>query len=229
MISKYIKEEYYRPLAAVVLIAAGVIGRLSLNQLLPETPSIYITLNGVTQPMFMMDLFFVVAVISIISGLILGGYYTFIVPISVMTITDVIIGNNFVMLFTWSGFIILGLIGYILKNKNSFSLNKTPTILGSSIAGVLLYDIWTNFGCWLGGMYPQNLNGLILCYTMALPFTFWHLLSTSILMASIIIPVLLIKEKGLIKTDFQPSLFEKRATIATSLIFFSLVLCSAIV
>ena len=93
-----------RIMLAVFLITIGSIIRILLHNNLPGSPSIYITLNGITQPMFMLDLFFIVAIISLVSGIILGGYYTFIVPISVMIITDFVIGNNWIAIFTWSGF-----------------------------------------------------------------------------------------------------------------------------
>lgn len=49
---------------ALSLIVIGVTGRIFLRDLLPHTPHIYITLNGITQPVFMMDMFFIVAIIS---------------------------------------------------------------------------------------------------------------------------------------------------------------------
>ena len=110
MISEIFKNKN-RLMLAIFLTAMGSIIRILLHNNLPGSPAIYITINNITQPMFMLDLFFVVAIISIISGLLLGGYYTFIVPISIMVITDMVLGNNWILLFTWSGFVILGLIG----------------------------------------------------------------------------------------------------------------------
>lgn len=204
--------EKNRILIAISLIIIGVIGRLSINGLLPNTPSIYITINGITQPMFMMDLFFVVAVVAIISGLLLGGYYTFIVPISVMVVSDLILGNTWILLFTWSGFAIIGLIGYILKKKHSLSLKKVPTVIGAGIGGVLIYDLWTNFGCWLG-WYPHTLSGLTICYTVAIPFMLWHLLSATVALTIVILPIVYLKEHEIIKTDFLIRPFEKRITV----------------
>ncbi|RLF52697.1 MAG: hypothetical protein DRN24_02795, partial [Thermoplasmata archaeon] len=68
MIEK-LSEEKDRILVAITLIIFGVIGRLSFYKFLPSTPHLYITLNGITQPLFMMDLFFLIAIISILSGL----------------------------------------------------------------------------------------------------------------------------------------------------------------
>lgn len=222
-------ENKNRIMLAVFLIAIGSIIRILLHNNLPGSPSIYITVNGITQPMFMLDLFFVIAIISLVSGLLLGGYYTFIVPISIMVITDVILGNNWILLFTWSGFVILGLIGYILKTKKSLTLRHVPRILGAGIGGILLYDIWTNFGTWLGGWYTHTWDGLALCYTNALPFMFWHLLSTTIALTLVIVPIVYLKEHKVTIPDFQIKPSEKRISIAAPVVLMVLALISLLV
>ncbi len=228
MIGK-IFENKNRLMLAVFLITIGSIIRVFLHNNLPGSPSIYITINGVTQPMFMLDLFFVIALISIISGLLLGGYYMFIVPISIMVITDAILGNNWILLFTWSGFAILGLIGYMLKTKKSLTLRHTPRILGAGIGGILLYDIWTNFGTWLGGWYTHTWEGLALCYTRALPFMFWHLLSTTIAITLVIVPIIYLKEHNVTIPDFQIKPLEKKISIAAPVVLMVIALISLIV
>jgi len=200
---------------ALALVVIGVALRVLLHNNLPGSPSVYMTLNGVTQPMFMLDLFFAVAIISLLSGLLLGGYFTFIVPISVMIITDLIIGNNWILLFTWSGFAILGIIGYLLKTRNNLTIERIPRILGVGVAGILLYDIWTNFGVWLQGFgYAHTFQGLALCYTMALPFMFWHLLSTTIAISLVVIPIVYLKEHRISIPKITMHPFERKTAIA---------------
>jgi hypothetical protein len=203
-----------RLMLAGFLIAIGSILRITLHNNLPAFPSIYITLNGVTQPMFMLDLFFVVAIISLLSGILLGGYYTFIIPISTMIITDLILGNTWILLFTWSGFAIIGLIGYLLKTKNQLTIRNVPKILGAGIGAILLYDIWTNFGVWLGGWYSYSWSGLVTCFTFALPFMFWHLLSTTITIAIVIIPIIYLKEQDFKIPEFKINPLENKLSIA---------------
>ncbi len=218
-----IQKNKSKIIIASLLIILGVIGRLTLSELLPSSPALYITIGGVTQPMFMMDLFFLVAVVALLSGLLLGSYYAFIIPMSVMIITDIMIGNNQILLFTWSGFAIIGLIGYILKAKNKFSIQKTPTIIGAGIGSVLLYDLWTNFGCWLG-WYPHTMEGLSLCYTLALPFTLWHMLSTTIAISVVVLPIAYLRENKLPKLDYTIKSFEKpiSALVLAVIMFFSI-------
>jgi hypothetical protein len=189
MIEK-INEEKNKIILAILLIFTGSILRLALQSIT-------------------MDLFFIIAVIAIISGLILGGYYTFIVPLSIMMITDLIIGNNAILLFTWSGFAILALFGYFVKSRHNLSIKKIPLTLGVGILGILVYDIWTNFGCFLG-WYPKTIAGLTTCYTSAIPFTIWHLLSTTIALTLVLIPITILSKN----LSINPKPMKKPVAIA---------------
>jgi hypothetical protein len=222
-------ENKNRIMLAVFLVTIGSIIRILLHNNLPGSPSIFITVNGITQPMFMLDLFFVVAIISLLSGILLGGYYTFIVPISVMIITDLVIGNNWILLFTWSGFAILGIFGYLLKSKKSLTVRHIPRILGVGIVGILIYDLWTNFGTFLGGWYTHTWEGLVLCYTNALPFMFWHLLSTTIAMILIIVPIVYLKENKITLPEFQIKPLERKISIVAPVVLMILALISLLV
>jgi len=218
-----------RLMLAGFLITIGSILRVVLHNNLPAFPSVYITLNGVTQPMFMLDLFFVIAIISILSGILLGGYYTFIIPISTMIITDLILGNTWILLFTWSGFAIIGLIGYLLKTKNKLTIRNVPNILGVGIGAILLYDIWTNFGVWLGGWYSYSWSGLVTCFTFALPFMFWHLLSTTITIAIVIVPIIYLKEQDVKIPEFKINPLENKLSLAIPAVLMVLAIISLIV
>ena len=205
-----IKENRERILAGIILVTIGVLSRITFTNLLSYTPPLYLTLNGITQPLFMLDVFFVVALIAFLSGYLLGGYYSFIIPLSVMIISDVLLGNTFIFLFTWSGFALIGLIGYYLQTKQYKGVRHLPSILGGSIGSILLYDLFTNFGSWLG-WYPATLQGLATCYTVALPFMLWHLLSTTIALTTVIVPILYLQKKGLNVPVKKLSVFERKA------------------
>ncbi len=162
-----------KKLIAIALISIGVIGRIWMRWVLPQAPHFYITLNGISQPVFMIDMFFLIAIISIAAGRYIGNKYAFLIPTTIMAITDIYFGNNWILLFTWSGFAMMTLIGYKTRERN-FS-----TYIGFGLLSVLAYDAWTNFGTWVG-WYPHTLHGLILCFTLAIPFTLWHIVSMSI-------------------------------------------------
>lgn len=210
-----IKDDFKLPkiFLAILLVAIGVIGRLTLSNFLPESPAIYLTINGITQPLFMMDLFFIVAIIAILSGIFLNRYFALFVPLTAMAISDILIGNNYIFIFTWSGFAIIGVLFYLLKSKNKMTLKKTPLIFGTSIASVLMYDLWTNFGCFLG-WYPKTIGGLTMCYTVAIPFILWHILSTTIAVGLIVLPILYLKEQKEINLDYSNRLVSKKGTLS---------------
>ncbi len=216
-----IKDNIPKMFIAFLLIVTGVIGRLTLSKLLPSSPSIYLNLNGLSQPLFMIDLFFFIAIVTILSALFLKSYYVFFVPLSVLLITDIVLGNNYIFLFTWSGFVVIGLIFYLLKTKNKFTIKKAPLLFGAGIGSVILYDIWTNFGSFLG-WYPKTISGLTMCYTVALPFMLWHILSTTISFGLIVLPILYIKEKEIIKIEYTTQPIEK--PVALSLLAITMVL-----
>ena len=88
-------------------------------------------------------------------------------------LTDLVIGFHSVTLFTWGSVILIGF----------FSKLFTKTILSrifGSLLGACLFFIITNFGVWVLGAYEYNLNGILTCYFLALPFFTYSLISTFI-------------------------------------------------
>jgi len=206
---------------AGVLVALGVIGRLLLQDMLPQTPHLYMTINGITQPVFMMDLFFVVATVSLFAGVLLGRHYALLVPMAVMIITDVALGNTTIFMFTWSGFVFIALLGGYARRARA---RRSPTtfsalhMAGLSVGSVLIYDVWTNFGCWLG-WYPHTVGGLATCFTVALPFTLWHLLSTVAAVTAVTVPLALALRNvtPIIRTSHRyPSLLHRYSPVAAA-------------
>jgi len=88
-------------------------------------------------------------------------------------ITDLIIGLHGVTLFTWGSVI---LIGFLSK----FFISNIVTRISGALIGALLFYLITNFGVWSLGSYGYNLNGILTCYTLALPFFAYSLISTFI-------------------------------------------------
>jgi len=208
------KINYQRVLLACLFILAGALGRILLRDFLPGLPHWSMTIYGITQPVFILDMFFVVGIFSLLSGLVIGGYYSFIVPIGIMVLTDIYYGNTFIFLFTWSGFALMGLLGYFARSKISVNIKSIFPVMGIGIGGILIYDFWTNFGCWLG-WYPHTLDGLLSCYVLALPFTFWHLLSMSLILPISWILIVLTKKHTFNVRQYVVAPLEKYITFAT--------------
>ena len=86
-------------------------------------------------------------------------------------VTDIFIGFHSITLFTWGSVLFIGYISKFFTKSTSFR------IIGA-LSGALAFFIITNFGVWIFGGYEKNIYGLITCYTLAIPFFTYTLLST---------------------------------------------------
>ena len=135
----------------------------------------------------------------------------------VMIITDVALGNTTIFLFTWSGFVFIALLGGYVHRAQSSTTFSALHMAGLGVGSVLIYDIWTNFGCWLG-WYPHTVNGLATCFTVALPFTLWHLLSTVAVVTAVTILLTLHNRTPVLRWSSQryPSLLHRYSPVAAA-------------
>ena len=114
-----------------------------------------------------------------------GGYFftnkklALLLPIIILGISDAIIGNSSIFMFTWSAFLITPIIGILAKSgKFKTYSDKLPSFATPAIVGlagttlsVLIFFLWTNFGVVVTtSMYPNTIQGLINSYINALPF-----------------------------------------------------------
>ena len=85
--------------------------------------------------------------------------------------TDIIIGFHNTLFFTWGSVILIGIVA------NKFVNSITSRITGALI-GALIFFVVTNFGVWSLGSYGYDFNGFLACYTLAVPFFGYSLMST---------------------------------------------------
>ena len=52
--------------------------------------------------------------------------------------------------------------------------------MSGALIGALIFYIVTNFGVWVSGMYGYTFNGFVTCYTLAIPFFAYSVISTLI-------------------------------------------------
>jgi hypothetical protein len=105
--------------------------------------------------------------------------WAFIIPITAFWISDLLL-NNLVYSayyegFTWftSGFLYLygsiamiAVLGYYLLKKVTIG-----RVIGGAFGASLIFFIVSNFGVWISSpLYPLSAEGLIACYTAAIPF-----------------------------------------------------------
>ena len=109
-----------------------------------------------------------VTAVALFSGFFFGKKYSVAVPLLGMFLSDLFLGWYAVqiMLSVYGSFLLIALLGMILK-KHKGMVNTISFSLASSI----LFFTITNLSVWLfSGMYSKTVDGLILCYTYAIPF-----------------------------------------------------------
>jgi len=106
----------------------------------------------------------------------------------------------------WQNYLLIAsitVIGFFI-NKN-----RIGQIFIGSLAGAVYFFLISNFMVWIGGgwdinnlPYPRSFSGLMLCYSEALPFFKWSLLST-LLFNGIFFGSFYLLGKSVLKKDMQ--------------------------
>jgi len=100
-----------------------------------------------------------------------GAYYSkktfaYLIPLSAMFVTDLILGFHSTMWAVYLSFIFIVALGMIMIKKK----NVKNIVLASLISSVLFF-VLTNIAVWFSGiLYPLNIAGLGACFTAAIPF-----------------------------------------------------------
>lgn len=155
---------------AALLILMGILGRVLLIQ--------YANIETVLA-------------VCLLSGVLLGGIFCIIVPLAVMVISDwwiytftdhalsfglnAILGLTF---FTWSGFVIVGIIGFGMKKRFQYNMGGVAVLSSVGVLATIFYDAWTAFGFWY--FIASSHLSIIEIYSAQIPFTMYHLLSSLI-------------------------------------------------
>ena len=106
-----------------------------------------------------------------------GAYYSkkwlsFLVPLTALFLTDLIIGLYSQMWIVYLSFVLIVLIGWTLQG-----IKKPGKVILASISASVSFFIITNFAMWYGSsLYPQNFTGIMESYTAAIPFFSYTLL-----------------------------------------------------
>jgi len=121
-------------------------------------------------------------------------------------ISDLLIGNTNIVLFTWSGFLFTALVGFALRRTDI--KNRLVASEFAAIISTLVFFFWTNFGVVvLGTMYTKDLTGLIQSYYNGIPFLVNQLVGNII-----IVPLVFVAFDYFYNNkNSLPSLFLKKA------------------
>lgn len=106
-----------------------------------------------------------VAALALYSGSSLKGWKTYALPLTVMFLSDMVIGFHSTMLFVYGSFVITVFLGQFLQK---YTVLKTAAV--GTLSSLIFFAI-TNFGVWLtSSMYVHDISGLFQAYVMGLPF-----------------------------------------------------------
>ncbi len=106
-----------------------------------------------------------IAAIALFSGAMFADKrLAFTVPIAAMILSDAFIGFHSLALVVYLSFALCVFVGWALIKRNNIK-----NVVIASLAGSLVFFILTNLAYWLA-YYPITIEGLVSCYTAALPF-----------------------------------------------------------
>jgi len=117
-----------------------------------------------------------VGALALFAGMYLArkNRWALVLPLAVIFLTDLAIGfyDAKLMVVVYGSFLFYGVFGLLVKNKRNVG-----TITLATLAGGLLFYLTTNFAVWaFSPLYPATPEGLMLSYTMGLPFLKYTLL-----------------------------------------------------
>ncbi|MCH7828712.1 hypothetical protein IH982_02495 [Patescibacteria group bacterium] len=117
-----------------------------------------------------------VGALALFAGIYLArkSRWALVLPLAVMFLADLVIGFYDVklMLVVYGSFLFYGIFGLLIKGRKNLG-----TITLATLAGSFLFYLFTNFAVWaFSPLYAPTLEGLMLSYTMGLPFLKYTLL-----------------------------------------------------
>lgn len=128
----------------------------------------------------------IVTVASVLAAITLGWRASLTVALLSMVLSDLIIGNSSIFVFTWGSFALIGLGAVILRKLNDKPKTQIFASIGFAAVSSFLFFVITNFGVWAQGWYPATTAGLIDCFVMAIPFYRTMLITNLIMIPSTI-------------------------------------------
>jgi hypothetical protein len=109
-----------------------------------------------------------IAAMALAGGVYLDKRIALILPLAALFISDLFIGFHNTILFVYGSIVLIGFLGLWLKSHK-----KLLPVVGTTLLSSILFFVVTNFGVWFTGggwSYAKSWQGLVECYTIAIPF-----------------------------------------------------------
>ena len=135
------------------LTSIGIFSALALSRFIPHPPN-----------------FTSLIALSFYVPVLLGLRFLPVLIIS-FAVTDLIIGYHSGTHWTWGSILLIGILSQYFTKSLSWRL-------GGALLGAILFFLITNFGVWTTGMYGLSIEGLYLCFALAVPFFTYSVIST---------------------------------------------------
>lgn len=103
---------------------------------------------------------------------------SFVLPMVTLMISDLVLGLHGTLFYVYGGFLFMGFLSFAMSShiSQSSSFKRHITLAFTSVTGTLGFFMISNFGVWhMESLYSKDLNGLINCYIMGLPFLYRQL------------------------------------------------------
>jgi hypothetical protein len=147
----YLSANLYGGFMRKVIIGSIIVLAAALSRLIPHPVN-----------------FAPIAAMALAGGVYLDKRSAMIIPLAALIISDLFIGFHNTILFVYGSFALIGLMGLWLKSHK-----KPLPVLCTALSSSIIFFVITNFGVWLTGggwFYPKTWQGLVECYTLAIPF-----------------------------------------------------------
>lgn len=146
-------ERWWRLVVVVLVVVAAVVWRLVKDDL-GAPPNLELSTAA-----------------AFLAAVLLRNRVAALAPLLVVAVSDVMLGNSSVLLFTWSAWAAIGLAS--LWARRTVGARRMVAALGFGVGGSLFFYLWTNLGVWLGAegtFYAAGIDGLMASYVAGLPF-----------------------------------------------------------
>lgn len=133
-----------------LLLIVGLIAAAAASRLIPHPPN-----------------FAPIGAIALLGGATFRDRrLAFVIPLTVMLLSDVVLGFHRLMPFTYGSFAAIVLLGFALRSRR-----RPVPIAVTSLTASSLFFLVTNLGVWIAGsLYPKTFAGIVSCYLAAIPF-----------------------------------------------------------